>query len=128
NHKHIFAYVSLAVTISLFRYGKSSYGQCLDFLKSQSRIIIGFCFLFATIGKFLAPEFLNSFFFDFTNTTDPRFFGSTSIIGDIDMELLKENEKTFVSFLNSNNPYESFKLNGADSIKPFSAFLTYWTI
>src|SRR5690606_17159365 len=41
NHKHIFAYVSLAVTISLFLYGKSSFDHCLDFLKSQSRIIIG---------------------------------------------------------------------------------------
>src|SRR5690606_11190826 len=102
--------------------------HCLDFLKSQSRIIIGLCFLFATFGKFLAPEFLNSVFFDFTNTTDPRFFGSTAIIGEVDMELLKENETAFTSFLKSNNPNENFVVHGADNIKPFSQFLTYWTI
>lgn len=127
NHKHIFAYVALAVTISLF-IGNKSYSLSLDFLKSQSRIIIGLCFLFATIGKFLAPEFLNSLFFDFTNTTDPRFFGATSIIGDVNMDLLKYNEASFASFLKSNNPYESFVLHGADNIKGFSGFLTYWTI
>ncbi len=127
NHKHIFAYVTLAVTVSLFLYNKS-HGLSLDFLKSQSQIIIGLCFLFATIGKFLAPEFLSSLFFDFTNTTDPRFFGSTSTIGHVDINLLKENEATFTSFLKSNNPNENFVLHGADSIKGFSRFLTYWTI
>src|SRR5690606_4133294 len=127
NHKHIFAYVTLAVTISLF-LANGTFNSSLDFLKSQSRIIIGLCFLFATIGKFLAPEFLNSIFFDFTNTTDPRFFGATSVIGDVQMELLKENEITFASFLKSNNPEGHFVLHGADSIKDFSRFLTYWTI
>lgn len=126
NHKHIFAYVTLAVLISLFI---SKELECsLDFLKTQSRIIIGLCFLFATIGKFLAPEFLNSTFFNFTNTTDPRFFGATSILGGVEMDLLKENEINFTSFLRGNNPNANFIVHGTDNINGFSKFLTYWTI
>ncbi len=125
NHKHIFAYLILAALLSLFA---GSPEKSLDSFKIQSRYIIGLCFLFATIGKFLAPEFLNSAFFDFTNTTDPRFFGSTSIFGGIEPQLLKDNEDTFFNFLRTSNVNDSFVLNGADKIEGFSSFLTYWTI
>lgn len=125
NHKHIFAYLMLAVTLSLFM---GSGERSLNFLKVQCRLIIGLCFLFATIGKFLAPEFLNSAFFDFTNTSDPRFFGSTSIFGGVDKALLELNEETFVNFLKTSDPNNRFVLHGADEIQGFSMFLTYWTI
>ncbi|MFY0714334.1 hypothetical protein J1D01_11690 [Seonamhaeicola sp. NFXS20] len=125
NHKHIFAYVILMVTLSLFFKNKST---TIDFLKTQSKYIIGLCFLFAVIGKFLAPEFLNGSFFEFTNTSDPRFFGFSSIIGEIDMGLLKQNEQNFNALLNTTNPKESFILNGADKISSFGIIISYWTI
>jgi hypothetical protein len=125
NHKHIFAYVMLAVTLSLFLDNAEG---SLKFLKVQSRLIIGLCFLFAVIGKFMAPEFLDSTFFNFTNTTDPRFFGFTSIFGSVDLELLKTNEEVFRKFLMTDNTLERFTLHGGDNIRGFSYFLTYWTI
>ncbi|QBA63885.1 hypothetical protein [Muriicola soli] len=127
NHKHIFAYAMLSVILSLF-LAQGNYNFALNFMKGQAKYIIGFCFLFATIGKFLAPEFLNSSFFDFTNTTDPRFFGSTSFIGDIDLNLLKENEANLSRLRQTNDLGLSYELKGADSIEGFGYFLTYWTI
>src|SRR5690606_27650974 len=71
NHKHIFAYLTIAICITLFF---SNTTNTIKHLSFQAKYIIGLCFLFAVIGKFLAPEFLNGSFFEFTNTADPRFF------------------------------------------------------
>ena len=125
NHKHIFAYTILAVTLSMFLKSKTF---PLDFLNNQARYIIGLCFLFATMGKFFAPEFLNGSFFDFTNTSDPRFFGFTSLFGDVDLSLLKANENNLKELINSSNPNHSIIINGADEISSFGMIISYWTI
>lgn len=125
NHKHIFAYAILAVTVVLFIYKGD---EVINPFKFQGRMIIGLCFLFATIGKFLAPEFLDGTFFNFTNTTDPRFFGTTSIVGGIDHQLLVDNELNLRSLINSNNTNGSFTLNSNDNVSIMGYILSYWTI
>jgi len=125
NHKHVFAYVILMITISLLFKSKTNR---LTFIKKQSKYIIGLIFLFALIGKILAPEFLNGSFFQFTNTTDPRFFGFSSLIGHVDFSLLKDNEQNLSMLLNTNNPGENFLLHGPDGIKMFGIIISYWTI
>jgi hypothetical protein len=125
NHKHVFAYVILMITISLFYKSKS---ETLSFIKNQSKYIIGLIFLFAVIGKFLAPEFLNGAFFEFTNITDPRFFGFTSQIGNVDFNLLKENEHDLKILLNTSSPDMAFLLHSADNMSQVGTILSYWTI
>ncbi|MEK6153506.1 hypothetical protein WIW50_09610 [Flavobacteriaceae bacterium 3-367] len=125
NHKHIFAYVILAVTLAMFLKKQI---HPLSFLQTQARYIIGLCFLFATIGKFLAPEFLNGAFFEFTNTSDPRFFGFTSLFGEVDLALLKENEDHLTQLVRTSNPSDFFVLNGAKEISGFGIIISYWTI
>ncbi|MBU2951164.1 hypothetical protein KO493_10695 [Tamlana agarivorans] len=125
NHKHIFAYVILAVFLMLFFSEKEN---SLNNLRFQAKYIIGLCFLFAVIGKFLAPEFLNGSFFEFTNTIDPRFYGLTSVMGEIDMQLLKENATNMESLLNTSNVNYSFDLIGADKIEDVGLITSYWTI
>ncbi|MDY8136290.1 hypothetical protein [Aquimarina sp. 2201CG5-10] len=125
NHKHMFAYAIIAVTAVLFMNEKA---QVLSSLGLQSRFIIGLCFLFATAGKFLAPEFLDGRFFDFTNTTDPRFFGVTSIVGDIDKQQLILNESNLRNLINSGNPNGFFTLNINDKVSFLGMILSYWTI
>lgn len=125
NHKHIFAYVILAITIILFFSEKK---EILNNLKIQAKFIIGLCFLFAVIGKFLAPEFLNGSFFEFTNTIDPRFYGFTSFVADIDPLLLKENETNMQNLLSTNNTDFLFNVNGAKSLSDVGLIISYWTI
>lgn len=125
NHKHIFAYVILAVTLSMFIKEKV---HPLDFMKHQSKIIIGLCFLFATTGKFMAPEFLNGSFFEFTNTTDPRFFGFSTLIGGVDMHALQQNEANLNAIVNTINPLFSFPVNGVEQIHTWGFLISYWTI
>ncbi|AIM61434.1 hypothetical protein IX49_13225 [Cellulophaga lytica] len=125
NHKHIFAYLIIAVTIAMFLKDKNN---PLLFLQNQSKIIIGLCFLFASIGKFLAPEFLNGSFFEFTNSSDPRFFGFTSLIGNVDVTLLKQNETNLNSLVNTISTTKTYLLNGTEKIHQFGLIISYWTI
>ncbi len=125
NHKHIFAYVILAVTIILFL---SKEEDILDNLRYQSKYIIGLCFLFAVAGKFLAPEFLDGRFFEFTNTADPRFYGFTSFIADVDPLALKANETNIESLMSTANPNMIFTLNGAENLHTIGMVISYWTI
>jgi hypothetical protein len=125
NHKHVFAYVILMITIGMFYKSKI---DMLSFIKNQSKYIIGLIFLFAVIGKLLAPEFLNGAFFEFTNITDPRFFGFTSQIGKVDFNLLKENEHHLAILLNTSNPDMNFILHSADKMTKLGIILSYWTI
>lgn len=125
NHKHIFAYVILAVTLMLLFSEKK---DILNNLRTNAKYIIGLCFLFAVIGKFLAPEFLNGSFFQFTNTIDPRFYGFTSFMGDIDLLLLKENEINMQNLLNTNDTELFFNINGAERLSSIGLIISYWTI
>tara|TARA_R100001369_G_scaffold92823_1_gene140195 strand:- start:6805 stop:7746 length:942 start_codon:yes stop_codon:yes gene_type:complete len=125
NHKHIYAYVCLAITFVLF-FSKNT--KILEGIKIQSKFIIGLCFLFATTGKFLAPEFLNGSFFVFTNTIDPRFFGFTSLMGNIDFQDLLHNQNNFHDLLNTTDPDKIFQLNGAQKLNGIALILSYWTI
>ncbi len=125
NHKHIYAYVILAVTLILFFSEKTN---ILANLRTQSRYIIGLCFLFAVAGKFLAPEFLNGDFFIFTNTIDPRFFGFTSFMADVDFTLLKENEENLRNLMHTTNTKNLFYLNGAENLSQIGLVISYWTI
>ena len=125
NHNHIYAYVTIIISLTFFINSKA---QHLNFLKIQAKYIIGLCFLFAVIGKFLAPEFLDGSFFDFTNTARFQFFGFSSIVGGIDKGLLQENHNNLYALLATNNTSNFFILNEADKMKNISLFLTYWTI
>lgn len=126
NHRHIFAYLSIGVLITLFLYSNSL--NALNFLSVQAKNIIGICFLFATIGKFLAPEFLDGSFFEFTNLIDPRFFGFTSNMAGIDMSSLLENGRNFERFLATEMPQQTVSLNSSQRLESVGLILSYWTI
>ena len=124
NHKHMYAYVLIAIAACFFLAESKN---MLSALREQARIIIGLCFLFATIGKFLAPEFLDTTFFQFTSVTDGRFFGILSVLG-IDKTQLLANQSALKAALNSNAPGTSFALYTGSNIGLIALFLTIWTI
>ena len=126
NHKHLYTYTLILVTIVLFV--RSRRGDWSFLYTKSSRIIIGLCFLFATLGKFLAPEFLDSSFFEFYLLTDSRFFEFTTIIGGVNPNELYDIRAGY-SILYTNDPYNySTALYPSEWITFLSHFLTYWTI
>lgn len=126
NHKHVYAYALLGITASFFM--KDRVGIFSN-IRHQSKVIIGLCFLFATAGKFLAPEFLDASFFKFTLSTDARFFGILSLIGDLSKDQLLLNESNLKNLVGgSMNPSDSFAILVPSNIMEIAHFLTYWTI
>jgi hypothetical protein len=71
NHKVLMALWSLAVLGAMA--AKDEEG-----LRIAARWMIGLAFLFATVWKVIAPDFLNGAFIEFTLLTDNRFRGFTS--------------------------------------------------
>jgi hypothetical protein len=126
NHHYIFSYILIATTVALF--AKHYDEDWKSLFSKMARLIIGFCFLFATIGKFLAPEFLNGSFFEFTCLTDERFHGMTSVVGGVDTAVLYNGYLDFMSLLHTTNPATSITLQSVGILKPLSYFLSYWTI
>ena len=126
NHKHIYAYALGAITLGLFAF--TDIDELTHFLKKQSRYIIGLCFLLATVGKFLAPEFIDGYFFEFTAGTDHRFFGFSSILGGIPPEALEQNRIWLDHLITTTRVSDTFILNGASSLTLVAYMLTYWTI
>lgn len=125
NHKHIYAYTAIAVYLALWLRKSVS---LLDGMRIQSKMIIGFCFLFATIGKFLAPEFLQGFFFEFTNATDERFFGFSHYVAGLDMAALHENLNNLNILKDGGESDASFALNTNRNLWFMGIGLSYWTI
>lgn len=48
-----------------------------------ARWLIGLCFLFATLRKLFAPEFMDGSFFHFVLLTGPRFSGFSNLVGGV---------------------------------------------
>lgn len=125
NHKHLFVYVTILFFISSFYKAK----EFVYLFKHGSRLIIGFVFLFATIGKFLAPEFLNGSFFEFTGLVDSRFSGFTAIVTSLSMSELVTMRESFQQLLNSNNISDlEIQLESTVWKENLSLFMAYWTI
>ena len=125
NHKHVYAYTALAILVVLVSSKKE---EILGRLKDQATYIIALCFLFSTIGKFLAPEFLNGTFMVFTSLTDLRFFGMSSLLGDLDFQILVDNFKNLNELITTNDPNNSFVLKGVDNLGILPKVIVYWTI
>ncbi len=126
NHKYLYAFFNLIIVISL--YAKKKTSDWFEIYKISAQYMIGFVFLLATIGKFLAPEFLNGSFFEFTLLTDPRFFGFTSLVGNIDDASLFIGLDEFSNMQSSNDINAVVQLQSPTNLQSLGLFLSYWTI
>lgn len=126
NHKYMFAFTVIICTIAMFlRHYKVEWKP--DFAKA-ARWVIGFCFFFATIGKFLAPEFLDGSFFEYTLLTDERFFGFTHLMGGEDFDKLTQNSQAVTDLLLTSDPSSKIILNTEGNLRAWTLVLSYWTI
>ena len=76
NHGFLFAYWSLALAFAF------SLEDPRKALATQGRLLIGYCFLFATLWKVgLSNDFLSGEFFHLTFLNDWRFISFTQLVG-----------------------------------------------
>lgn len=126
NHKYLYTFFTLLILLTL--YAKRSTEFWYQIFSNSAQYMIGFIFLLATIGKFLAPEFLNGSFFEYTVLTDDRFFGFTQSIGGIAKDNLWEGYYDFISLTNTNLANTEVVLPSSNKVEVLASFLTYWTI
>lgn len=126
NHKYLYVFYILLLCIII--YIKKSTNDWFEILKTSAQYMIGFVFLLATVGKFLAPEFLNGSFFEFTLLTDERFSGFTQSIVGIQNSDLNIGFEEFNKLLRSNSLSHEAQLPTSEKLHFISIFLSYWTI
>lgn len=126
NHKYLYFLFTLLIIITLYARKKSK--EWFYIFKSSCQYMIGFIFLLATIGKFLAPEFLNGTFFKFTLLTDERFFNFTEIVGGIDKAKVWSTYHEFLDLKTTSNSLESIQLPDSNRLNILALYLSYWTI
>lgn len=126
NHKYLYAFYTLLIVLIL--YAKKQTSDWYSIFSASVQYMIGFIFLFATIGKFLAPEFLDGSFFEFTALTDDRLFGFTESLAQVENTNLWNGYYEFMNLIKSDNSAEVVQLPSADRLHFLAMFLSYWTI
>jgi len=128
NHKYLYSITSIALFMVLLLRSRND-ANWFKVLTFNSKIIIGICFLFATFGKFMAPEFMNGTFFEVKNVLDSRLVGFTSVVTPYSSEQLNIINEEFREMMHTSNPQNHYVEIPPNSIhKSISLFLSYWTV
>ncbi len=122
NHMYLTLYWVLAIMVCMFAVNRT---QAISF---NARILIGLCFFFAVLWKFISPEFTDGTFFSFTFLTDPRFFEFAELTGGVDAGMRSHNLLVYNVL---NDPVSRSVAGGFESTSMLSAvsvFMVWWTI
>ena len=119
NHLFLWGYLLLGITTASFSSDRSTSFEL------TSRLLIGFCFIYAVFHK-LTPNFVSGDFFYYKLITDERFNFIGNLIQFNTSELISEN-KLLINKLMSNST--SVILNAGPSILHLvSSILTWYTL
>ena len=125
NHKFLGTYWLFTCFISLcYERGE----ERRTFLENNATILIGLCFFWATLWKFLGGEFLDGSFFKFVLLADSRIHALSSIVAGFPPEVLKQNYLILEDIINYPFEFNYGRLNSAPIHTTLSYFMSYWTI
>ncbi len=122
NHKFLLTYWCLAVGLSLLA------ADTTRALRTNARLLIGLAFLFAVVGKLLAPDYLSGAFFEGLLLTDGRFFGVAHVFGGIplpDLQLADLAREDLLVFGDLRIPFD---LPSTPRLTALAQGLTWWTL
>ncbi|QDU69785.1 hypothetical protein [Engelhardtia mirabilis] len=117
NHKVLMVYWCLALSLSM---------KSRALLAHHSRLLIGWCFLFAAYWKAVTPGFVDGSFLHFTMLTDTRFTGFAQIVAGIDAGVLDENRSALRSTVSGD--VASARLLDSRFAGPLALSMTLWTL
>ena len=122
NHKYLMTYWCLALGIAFLT------PRPLRTISVNARLLVGLCFLFATVWKLASPEFRDGTFFHFILVTDPRFRGIAEIVGGVSTTLTASNTAALEGLRRFSGALDSVALHSSQRIEWLAAFMTAWTI
>jgi len=120
NHKFLITYWCLTIYVALLLPDPRKA------LAWVARVLIGLCFLFATVWKLLSPDFLDGTFFQFTLLTDPRFSLIAEHLGGTSGEQLFRNEVALVEMLRFDSRLDSISLVSGERVPLVAQAMTWW--
>ena len=122
NHQYLITYWCLAMgTSQLLPSSRRA-------LATNARLLIGLCFLFATVWKFMSTEFIDGTFFHFTLLTDRRFSGFADLVGGVPSEVTTANLTALDSLTRPYGDVEMIQLEDSPRIGTLALFLAVWTV
>jgi len=120
NHEYLTTYWVLVCTLSLYA---SKPNQVMAW---NARLLIGLCFAFATIWKFLGGEYLDGSFLHFTFLSDIRLSMGATLIGGLDGEL--PHNRSLLETMQATGEINPQLLQTSPRMALMSVALSYWTI
>ena len=124
NHAYLLCYWCLAIFVAL------KIGQTSDCLITNSRLMIGLVFFFATLWKLvLSPDYTDGQFFRITMITDPRLEGFTRLVGGLTLEEINSLRNIIEPLVyNSNSQSTSISIENLAQFNLVATFASYWNI
>ncbi|MEM9266401.1 MAG: hypothetical protein AAGA46_12820 [Cyanobacteria bacterium P01_F01_bin.13] len=122
NHEYLYTYWVLVCAIAVWSHTPK------QVLSWNARWLIGLCFLFATLWKFLGGEYLDGSFLHLTFLLDSRLAMGAVIFGGLDLTTLAENRQIFETMQASAAVLDPQQLTTTSRMAVASVVLSYWTI
>ncbi|MDV3347477.1 hypothetical protein D0962_17090 [Leptolyngbyaceae cyanobacterium CCMR0082] len=122
NHEYLYTYWVLVCTIAVWSQKPK------QVLRWNSRWLIGLCFLFATLWKFIGGEYLDGSFLHLTFLLDSRLAMGAVLFGGLNLTTLAENRHIFETMQASAAVLNPQELATTPRMAAASLVLSYWTI
>lgn len=122
NHEYLYTYWVLVCAIAVWSRTPK------QVLRWNARWLIGLCFLFATLWKFLGGEYLDGSFLHLTFLLDSRLAMGAVLFGGLDLATLAENRQIFETMQASAAVLDPQQLATTPRMAVASVVLSYWTI
>ncbi len=122
NHIFLAAYWTFAVAASLF----ASAPQIA--LRTNARLLLGLCFLFATLWKLISLEFMRGAFFQMTFLVDARFADFAMYVAGVSGEALATNMERYSGLRDPTSSLMQISLQSAPRVAVLALATAYWTV
>lgn len=122
NHDYLKLYWCLGVGFSLLLADPTKA------LRTNARLLIGLCFLFAFLWKVISTDYMNHAFFNYFLLQDSRFGLLTEFVAGLDSQAVLSGRVDRVVFTEFGDPEASIAVPLADAVRWLAPLMTWWTL
>lgn len=122
NHDFLKLYWCLGVGLSLLLADPEKA------LRTNARLLIGLCFLFAFLWKALSPDYMNHAFFNYFLLQDSRFGLLAEFVAGLDPRAVLSGRIDRVVFTEFGDPEAGIAVPMADAVRWLAPLMTWWTL
>jgi hypothetical protein len=122
NHKYLITYWCLALYLALISPDPART------IAISARYLIGLAFAFATLWKWISPDYLDGTFFHYSLLLDDRFAALTIFLGKLSQTAYLHNHQATKALLAYASQIQSIPLQSTTQIGLLAQFMTWWTI